>query len=110
MIKLNKIVVIAVLLISLLTGVSSVIGMKAWTSIQTNAEYVSPRGDTTRVLTEGIYKHNPDWFVAEGIAWDYVTFFFAIPMTLIGLFFYMRGNIKGAIILIGMLTYFAYTK
>jgi len=93
----------------MLAGVSSFTGMKAWPTIKTHTQYVSPRGDTTHVLTTGIYKHNPDRFVAEGIAWDYVTFFFAIPMLLAGLLLYIKGSIKGEIILIGMLTYFGYT-
>jgi hypothetical protein len=109
MYKPNNIVVAIVIIITLLAGVSSIIGMKAWPTIKIHSTYISPRGDTTQVLTTGIYKHNPDWFVAEGIAWDYVTFFFAIPLMLFGLFIYIKQNIKGKIVLIGILTYFAYT-
>ncbi len=107
--KINKIVVISVIIIALLSGISSFVGIKAWPTVKTHASYVSPRGDTTRMLTTGVYKHNPNWFVAEGVAWDYVTFFFAIPLLLAGLFLYIKGSMKGAIILVGMFVYFAYT-
>ena len=46
--------------------------------------------------------------VGEGIAWDAVRVFFAVPLFIITFVFYLRGSLRGTLLFIGMVANFFY--
>ena len=72
------------------------------------ATIVSPRGEEYEMVTEGIYRFNSQRLVAEGIGWDLVTLFLAVPVTVAALFGLARGTLRGRLLAAGMFAYFFY--
>lgn len=69
---------------------------------------VTPRGETYEMVTQGIYRYNSQRMVAEGIGWDLVTLFLAVPVLLAALPGLARGTLRGRLLAAGMLAYFFY--
>lgn len=68
----------------------------------------SPRGEEFEMVVDGIYRFNSQRMVAEGIGWDLVTLFLAVPVTLAALPGLARGTLRGRLLAAGMLAYFFY--
>ncbi len=104
----KKEIFVLITLISVFILFATIIGIKAWDTLSHTVSHETVRGDNTLFLTKGIYKHNPKWFVLEGIAWDIVTVFLGLPILVIGLILYIRNSIKGVFLLTGGLVYTGY--
>ncbi len=106
--KNSRIVTILVLLITVLSGFATVIGI---ISDNGPGEYVytSIRGDDITIYGKGIYQHMSADVAIQGIAQDYVTLFIGIPLLLIGSGLFAKESIKGQLLLSGTLMYFLVT-
>ena len=71
-------------------------------------EFVTVRGETVQVVTEGIYRFNAEGIVAEGVGWDIVTLFVVVPATLVALVLMWRGSLRASLVTAGLLAYFCY--
>jgi hypothetical protein len=74
----------------------------------TSFTFTTARGDTLEFQGAGVYKYNPRWFAAEGIGWDFATLIVGIPVLLVSALLFVRGSMRGGIVLAGMLAYVAY--
>lgn len=92
---------------AILIGVTALIGVCCRGDMGAK-EVVSVRGETYRMVNEGIYKYNSERIVAEGIGWDIFTLFVALPVFLALLPFIWRGSIRGRLLGVGLLAYFFY--
>jgi hypothetical protein len=72
------------------------------------ADAVSILGEHYSYVTDGVYANNAVRVVAEGIGWDAVTLFFAVPAMLVAAFFIGRGSLRGRLAALGLFGYFAY--
>jgi hypothetical protein len=72
-------------------------------------KYSSIRGKEVLIYGKGIYRHMSAEVAPQGIAQDYVTFFFAIPFLIIGIITALRGSIKGRFLFAGVLLYMLVT-
>lgn len=85
--------------IAALTGIMSSAGPGAY-------EYESIRGETVVIYGKGVYQHMSADVAPQGIAQDYVTFFLAIPLLILGMVWTGKGSLKGRFLLAGTLGYF----
>ncbi len=73
-----------------------------------SADAVSIRGERYQVATGGVYRWNALRIVAEGLGWDIVTLFAAVPAMLAAVPFVARGSFRGRLFAAGMAGYFFY--
>ena len=100
---------IIVLLIAVLAGVSSFIGIFLQFG-DGSFIYQSIRGHDIEIYGRGLYQHMPSDVAIQGIAQDYVTLFIAIPLLLLSLLVYIiRDSIRSFYLLGGVLGYFFVT-
>lgn len=69
---------------------------------------VSVRGEVYELVTTGVYAHNPDRLVAEGIGWDLVTLVLVVPALLVASPSVARGSVRGRLVALGLLAYLFY--
>eukprot|EP00792_Barthelona_sp_PAP020_P009863 TRINITY_DN3325_c3_g2_i1.p1 TRINITY_DN3325_c3_g2~~TRINITY_DN3325_c3_g2_i1.p1 ORF type:complete len:281 (+),score=54.93 TRINITY_DN3325_c3_g2_i1:175-1017(+) len=69
--------------------------------------FTTIEGNVVQFVSYGIYRNNPEAFVAEGVGWDIVTVFIAI-IALFVAFFNFQNNLKSKYILLGILAYYVY--
>lgn len=72
------------------------------------AEATSILGEHYTYVTDGVYAHNAVRVVAEGVGWDAVTLFLAVPAMLVAAWFIGRGSLRGRLAALGLFGYFAY--
>jgi len=72
-------------------------------------EHTSVRGETVLIYGNGIYQHMSAEVAPQGITQDIVTLFLGIPLLLIGLYFSLKGSLRGRMLLAGTLGYFLVT-
>lgn len=68
----------------------------------------SVRGEQYEMATSGVYAYNAERVVAEGVGWDIITLFFAVPALLLALPSLARGSLQGRLFVLGLLGYFFY--
>ena len=68
----------------------------------------SARGEMYDMATSGVYANNALQLVAEGVGWDVFTLLVAAPALLAAAIAMGRGSYRGALIVTGLLGYFAY--
>ncbi len=95
------------LLIAALAGVAAAIGIFLRGS-GASASATSIRGEQYRYATDGVYAFNAVRVVAEGVGWDAVTLFLAVPVIAVAAVFVARGSLRGRLVALGILGYFAY--
>jgi hypothetical protein len=100
-------IVLFCLAIGVLVGITSGLGVFLRGSGATVA-VESPRGEEYRMVTDGVYRYNSQRLVAEGIGWDIVTLFVAVPVFLVALPGVARGTLRSRLLTVGMLAYFFY--
>lgn len=105
--RVRRSIIALLLVIALVTGVTAAIGafMRGDGS---SAEATSIRGETYSYATTGVYAYNPERVVAEGVGWDWVTLFLAVPALLIALPSVARGSLRARLFVLGLLGYFVY--
>ena len=74
----------------------------------TDIEYVSIRGQSTVYQGSGLYQYNPVSFVREGIIWDFINLFIALPLFVIAAIGSIYDSLRARLLLGGMLAYFFY--
>jgi hypothetical protein len=104
----KKTITILVILITIFSTVVSFTGIFSNTG-DGSFEYQSIRGETIEIYGKGVYKHMSSDVAIQGIAQDYVTLFFAIPLLIISLFLYRNNSLRGKFMLSGTLLYFFLT-
>ncbi len=95
------------LLIALTVGVTAAFGVFARGTGATEAA-TSIRGEEFEYATDGVYAYNAERVVAEGVGWDALTLFAAVPALLICVPFVARGSLRGRLAAAGILGYFVY--
>lgn len=95
------------LIIALAVGVTSAIGVFARGSGATE-HGVSIRGEEFEYATDGVYAYNAERVVAEGVGWDALTLFAAVPALLVCVPFVARGSLRARLAAAGILGYFVY--
>lgn len=93
--------------VALLAGIASALGVVLRGS-GASAPATSIRGEQYRYVTDGLYAYNAVRVVAEGVGWDAVTLFFAVPALIVAAIFIARGSVRGRLAAMGILGYFAY--
>lgn len=104
---IGRVVVVLGGIIALLAGIASAAGVFLRGDLATT-EFVTVRGETVQVVTEGIYRFNAEGVVAEGVGWDIVTLFVVVPATLVALTLMWRGSLRAVLVSAGLLAYFCY--
>jgi hypothetical protein len=69
---------------------------------------ISPRGESYKMITSGVYRYNSERMVAEGIGWDVFTLFAAVPALFISLIGLARGSLRARLFVLGILGYLFY--
>lgn len=95
------------LIIALGAGVTAAIGVFARGTGATEAA-TSIRGEEFEYATDGVYAFNAERVVAEGVGWDALTLFAAVPALLIVVPFVARGSLRGRLAAAGILGYLVY--
>ncbi|HSK47416.1 MAG TPA: hypothetical protein VLA05_05355 [Coriobacteriia bacterium] len=95
------------LVIALATGVTAAIGAFGRGDGST-ASATSIRGEQFEYTLTGVYAYNPVRVVAEGVGWDWLTLFVAVPALLIALPWIARGSLRARLFAVGILGYFVY--
>lgn len=70
--------------------------------------YVTPRGETVQVQEAGVYRLSIKPLVFSGIPWDFARLFFVVPLLGVSLLLYLRGLLRGAMLLVGVLASLLY--
>lgn len=94
-------------LVAVLAAIASAAGVFLRGDLATEP-FTTVRGETVEVVTDGIYRYNPEGIVAEGLGWDLVTLLVIVPVTLIALALLWRGSFRAMLVTAGLLAYFAY--
>jgi hypothetical protein len=95
------------LIIALLAGVTSAIGVFGRGDGATESA-VSIRGERYEYVTTGVYAFNAERVVAEGVGWDVLTLFVAVPALIACVVPVARGSLRGRLIAAGILGYLVY--
>lgn len=104
--KNNKFIMLCLIII-LLAGVASVLGIISGS--KTDYRIVtSVRGEKYKMIASGLYKYNSQRMVAEGIGWDYFTLIFALPMLLLLLPRIYKNSLRAKLFAVGLLAYVFY--
>ena len=93
--------------VAALAATAAYIGITARGSGAT-ADATSVLGEHYTYVTDGVYANNAVRVVAEGVGWDAVTLFFAVPAMLVAAYFIARGSVRAKLAAVGLFGYFAY--
>jgi hypothetical protein len=94
-------------LVAVMAALASTLGVVA----RGTGEFItvtSVRGETYDMATSGVYAYNAQRVVAEGVGWDIVTLFLAVPALLLAAPLVARGSFRGRLFAVGLLGYFLY--
>lgn len=103
--KIIGLLVIIIILLSIFTSVSGIFSDKG----PGPHEIVSFRGETVSIYGKGLYKNDSLAVATQGVAQDVVTLILGIPLLIISLVLFLKGSLKGRLLLTGTLGYFLYT-
>jgi hypothetical protein len=67
------------------------------------------RGDAAQLLGHGLYRYDTAFSGASFRGTDVVNIVLAVPALVVCLVLYRRGSVRGALALVGIITYFLYT-
>jgi hypothetical protein len=93
--------------VAIAAGIASAIGVLARGG-EAIATVTSVRGETYDMLTSGVYAHNAQRVVAEGVGWDVFTLLAAVPATIVAAVLLARGSYLARYVVAGMFGYFLY--
>lgn len=106
--KNKKTINIMVILIIILTIVVSLVGLITSSGAE-SYNFISVFGDKVKIYGIGIYKNNSISVVAQGLAQDLVSLVLGIPILIYALILFNKNQLKGKLLLSGLLGYFLYT-
>lgn len=95
------------LVLAVLAGVTAGLGAFA-RGDGSLASDTSLRGERFSYATTGVYAYNAERVVAEGVGWDYLTLFFAVPALLLAVPGVYRGTVRARLFALGILAYLFY--
>ncbi len=72
-------------------------------------EFDTLRGETVTIEGQGLYRYDTVSLAAQAIGQDVVTLAVAIPLLVTALVLFVKGRIRGKLLLAGVLGYFLYT-
>jgi len=102
--KNKGILTVLVILITILVAIATSVGIFS-DEEKGLKEFTSIHGEKIELYGKGIY-HNMSADVAvQGIAQDYLTLFAGLPLLFIGLYYTLKGSLKGRLFLVGILSY-----
>jgi hypothetical protein len=93
--------------VAVLAAIASALGVLA----RGSGEFItvtSVRGETYDMARSGVYAWNAQRVVAEGVGWDIVTLFVAVPALVLAARLVARGSFRGRLFAVGLLGYFLY--
>lgn len=70
--------------------------------------FVTAQGEETLLQATGLYHDLPVSVAREGIVWDVINLFIAVPAFILALWFARRGSLRGRLAVAGLSLYFAY--
>lgn len=94
-------------LAGLLAAVASAAGVFLHGDLATVA-VTTFRGETVDTLVNGAYRYNSLAFASEGVGWDVITLFVAVPVLAACLPGTWRGSLRARLLATGILAYFLY--
>ena len=71
-------------------------------------EYVTVPGQQAVFQGSGLYRYDPAWFAREGLVWDVINLFIALPLFAVAIYLSQRKSTRGRLLLGGLLFYFFY--
>jgi hypothetical protein len=71
--------------------------------------FTTLHGQSVQIYGQGLYRYDIPITAVGYRAGDAVTLFLAVPLLIISLLFYGRGQLRGGLLLTGVLAYFLYT-
>jgi hypothetical protein len=106
--KYRSFLTVLILLITCLSLVATTMGIFS-SGGPGQYTYTSIRGKQVEIYGKGIYRDMSAEVAPQGIAQDYVTLFFALPLLLISFVFARSESLKSRLVFIGVLKYFFIT-
>lgn len=106
---MKKIISILTLIIIVLSGIASSIGVFSNFCNGQLDSFQSLYGENIELYGKGIYKYDSISIASQAIAQDIVTLVIGLPLLLISLHLFRKNLIKGKLLLTGTLAYFLYT-
>ncbi len=94
-------------LISLLASIAALTGL-FWDDSGSSFAFTTLRGDTVQIYGHGLYRYDTTLTAIGFKAGDAVTLLVAIPTLIFSLSSYLRGSLRGGLMLTGTLVYFLY--
>ena len=104
---MRKLIATFILLILLLALTASLAGAFAY-GHNDYRSFTTARNEMVQVQYAGIYRYSVQALVTSGIPWDFVRLLVGIPLLLISFVFYLRGSVRGTVVLIGCVASFLY--
>jgi hypothetical protein len=105
--RTSKVIVGLTGLLLLLSLFSTGLGL-FWNGNSLNAEFVSIHGKPVEIYGRGLYAYDSQLIGAGLRGTDFVTVLFATPLLVYALFIYQKGSLRGAVLLLGLQSYFLY--
>lgn len=102
--KLNTFLLASVFLLVLAATTTGIFYQTAEPDFQA----ASVRGGTVTYQGSGIYRYNPVALAREGVVWDVVNLFIALPLFLVASVFALRGSLRATLLVGGLLAYLWY--
>lgn len=106
--KYTKTLHLLTLLIIILSGIATTIGMFS-NSPKELSPVLTSFGETIELYGKGIYARDSVSMASQAIAQDFITCIGGIPLLIIGLCLALKQSKKGVFLLSGTLAYFLYT-
>jgi hypothetical protein len=106
--KPSKMVAALASLIGVLAFVAAMLGV-FWQGSAGRFDFKTLRGETVAIQGGGLYKYDSVSGASQSIAQDVVTLCIGIPILVIAIILYLKGSLRGKLLLTGTLAYFSYT-
>jgi hypothetical protein len=103
-----KAILVLTSLIALLALLAAGLGL-LWQGQGQPFEFHTLRGETVMIQGHGLYRYDTVSLAAQAIAQDLVTLVVAIPLLVVATVLFVRGRLRGKLLLAGTLGYFLYT-
>lgn len=105
--KVITLLVIVTIILSLFAAVPGVLSGTGQAG--DDVQFQSINGENVKLHGKGLYKNDSYSMAAQAIAQDYVTLFIGIPFLLVSLVLARKKQLKGRLLLTGVVGYFLYT-
>jgi hypothetical protein len=103
--KVQEAIVLVIILV--LVGAAAGIGI-FYRTTDPQIEATGIRGEHVVYQGSGLYRYNPASFAREGVVWDVINLFIALPLFAIAILASLKGSLRGRLLLGGLLAYFFY--